>query len=303
MAKVTNVYKNCFEILGMIDNFLDGAIILLFSAIVSVFAIVVVFGIFNKVYQENYKRPWLFIAISTIFLVCAQLSQFFYAFFGYTVINTTYTVFIIYMLEFISITILAYGLLLEYFILKYYKGKFVKMKLIPVQEGTLGGEIDLNVSNGASYLGIKKDRKYLREEFAMATRKGFEGFLITQEFPREIRLKYGIQKTPIAVVAQVNEDQQYKQFLDESSELVDPLQLNKLISFIDNFLEQSQNPFIMLDLDLLVRVNDFSIVSEFLNYIAKRVEKFNGIFICLLNEDTLKDFQISELKQFLNTLE
>ena len=282
---------------------LDGAIILLFSAIVSLFAIVIVFFIVNKVYQENYKKPWLFIAFSTIFLVCSQLLQFISSFFNIAFFSNTATNFTVYVLEFISITVLAYALLLEYFILKYYKGKFVKMRLIPVQEGTLGGEIDLNVSNGASYLAFKKDKKYLKEEFSMATRKGFEGFLISQDFPRDIRSKYGLQKTPIAVVSQVDENQDYTQFMDNSSELVDPLQLNKLISFIDNFLEQSQNPFIMMDLDLLVRTNNFSILAELLNYIAKRVEKYNGIFICLLNEDTLKDFQLSQLRQFLKDLE
>lgn len=287
----------------MVEQFFDGAIILLFSALVSVFAIIVVFGIFNKVYQENYKKPWLFIAFSTIFLVCSQLLQFIYAFFNYYFITPNVTIFIIYVLEFLSITILAYGLLLEYFILKYYKGKFVKMKLIPVQEGTLGGEIDLNVSNGNAYLAIKKNKKYLKEEFSMATRKGFEGFLITEDFPREIRLKYGLQKTPIALILQQNENQNLTHILDESSEVVDPLQLNKLISFIDNFLEQSQNPFIMMELDQLIKVNDFSILQEFLLYVAKRVEKYDGIFITLINEDSLKDFQISQLQQFMRNLE
>ena len=203
--------------------------------------------------------------------------------------------------------ILVYGLLLELFILKFYKGKFVKMKLIPVQEGTLGGELDLNVSKGSSYIAVKKDRKFLKEEFSMATKKGFEGFLVTEESPRDVRLKFGLLKTPIAWVNQdeSGEKSSYvkNEMLDESSEEVDPLQLSKLIGFMDNFLEQSSAPFVMMDLNLILRVNNFTIVQEFLKYIAHRSESYNGILICLINEDLVKDFQIGELKEFLNVLE
>ena len=286
---------------------INGAIILLFSAIVSVVTVILLFGIFTKVYQENYKKPWIFIALSSIFLAASQLFRFVHEFFDYVIINVDVMLYIDYILGFLSISLLAYGLLLETFILKYYKGKFVKMKLIPVQEGTLGGEIDLNVSNGSSYLAIKKDPKYLKEEFSEATRKGFEGFLITEQSPREIRLKLGLVKTPIAWIHQNNENKDmtyYKQnFLDEASEMVDPLQLNKIISFADNFLEASQNPFLLIDLNQILRVNNFSIVLEFLNYISKRSEKYNGILICTINEDLIKDFQIAELKEFLKELE
>ncbi len=286
---------------------IDGSIILLFSAIISVIGTFVTFSIFRKVFQENYKKPWMFVGISTIFLSLSQLLRFFSEFFTIKVSNDIIVIYLEYILEFIGMTILIYGLILELFILKFYKGKFVKMKLIPVQEGTLGGELDLNVSKGSSYLAIKKDRKFLKEEFSMATKKGFEGFLITEESPRNIRLKYGLLKTPIAWINQ-NEGQQSmeyfkKEFLDESSDMVDPLQLNKIIGFIDNFVEQASAPFIMLDLNLVLRTNNFTIVQEFLKYIAHKSEKYNGILICLVNEDLLKDFQLSELKEFLNILE
>jgi hypothetical protein len=165
----------------------------------------------------------------------------------------------------------------------------------------------LNVSKASSYIAIKKDRRFLKEEFSMATKKGFEGFLVTEESPREIRLKFGLLKTPIAWINQ-NETSEKSDFvrnemLDESSEEVDPLQLNKLIGFIDNFLEQSSAPFIMMDLNLILRINNFTIVQEFLKYIAHRSESYNGILICLINEDLVKNFQIGELKEFLNTLE
>jgi hypothetical protein len=286
---------------------IDGAIILLFSAVIALIGTFITFSIFNKVFQENYKRPWLFVGISTIFFALSQFLRFSSSFFGVTLGTQEITLYVEYIIEFVAMAILVYGLVLELFILKFYKGKFVKMKLIPVQEGTLGGELDLNVSKGSSYIAIKKDRRFLKEEFSMATKKGFEGFLVTEESPRDIRLKFGLLKTPIAWINQ-NETSEKSDFvrnemLDESSEEVDPLQLNKLIGFIDNFLEQSSAPFIMMDLNLILRINNFTIVQEFLKYIAHRSESYNGILICLINEDLVKNFQIGELKEFLNTLE
>lgn len=286
---------------------INGAIILLFSALVSIFAFVLLLSIFRKVYQENYKKPWIFIAISALFLAASQILRFLNEFFNYGPLDPEIGKLIDYVLGFLSISIMAYGLLLEYYILKYYKGKFVKMKLIPVQEGTIGGEIDLNVTNGSSYIAMKKDPKYLKEEFSMATRKGFEGFLITEDNPRDIRLKFGINRTPIAWIHKGEESEDMShlkgEYLDESSEVVSPLQLNNLISFVDNFLEQSKNPFLLVDLNLILRNNNFSIVKEFLSYISKRCEKYNGVLICAINENFIKDFQLGELKEFLKDLE
>lgn len=278
----------------------------LLSGIISIFAIIIVFFIFNKVFEEEYKRPWLFIGISTIFLALSQILQFLAGSFSLRIINMQVTEAITYILDFIAISILAYGLLLEQLILKYYKGRFVKMKFIPVQEGTLGGEIDLNVNNGSSYLAIKKDRNYLLSQFAAATKKGFEGFLITETNPQEIRKKYSISKTPIGWISHIDSginSEYLKDSIDESSDIIDPLQLNNLINFIDNFIEQAQNPFIMLELNLLLRTNNYSIAIEFLKYIASRIERYNGILICMLNVDILKKDQVEGLQEFLKELE
>lgn len=282
------------------------SIISLISGILSIISILIVLSIFNKVYQEDYKKPWLFIGISTIFLASSQIIRFFAGSFNFYIINLQVTEAITYILDFISITILTYALFLELLILKYIKGKFVKMKFIPVQEGTLSGELDINVSNGTSYLAIKKDKKYLTEQFSEAVKKGFEGFLITEENPKEIRNKYKIFKTPIAWVSHIDSalDSKYlKDSLDENSDIVDPLQLNNIINYIDNFLEQSQNPFLIIDLNLILRTNNYNIILEFLKYISSRNERFHGVLIFLINIDILKQDQIQELKTFLTELE
>ncbi len=281
---------------------IEGSVIVLFSAFVSVFASLIVLSIFRKVYQEDYKKPWLFISISTLFLASSQFLRFSQAFFGFVLINPEVTSFFEYTLEFIAIATLTYALLFEYFILKYFKGKFIKMKFIPVQEGTLGGDLDINVSEGHSYVALKKDNHMFLEEFASATRKGFEGFLLTEISPRDIRLKYGLQKTPVAWIHHTEENGEYvKANLDENSDIVEPIQLNNIVSFIDNFLEQSEKPFIMLDLKELNEVNNFPILADFLRYVSGKVQKYRGVFICIVPQ-TMQENHVVELKEFMNEL-
>lgn len=282
------------------------SIVALISAILSIFAIAMSFLILRKVYQEEYKKPWLYIGISAVFVSFSQILSFLNGFFDIIIYSQIVTLVLIYFLDFVAIVFLAYGLLLEYFILEFYKGKFIKLKFIPVQEGTLGGEIDINVSKGNSYLAHKKDRNFLLGQFSEATRKGFEGFLLIETNPKEIREKYKLERTPIAWISQIESglDSDYvKSSLDSNSDMVDPIELNNIISYIDNFLEQSENPFIFFELDMILRVNNFSIVFEFLKYVDAKIKRFNGIMVVWINNDSLGRENLDELKGMFNELE
>ena len=282
------------------------SVISLLSVIMSVLAIYFVFSIFSKVYSEKHRRPWLFIGFSAIFLSVSELLRFFYVSYGLIIVNSAITEATIYIFVFVSMAFLAYGLLLEHLILKYYKGKFVKMKFVPVQEGTLSGDLDINVSNGNSYLAIKKDRKFLIEQFVMATKKGFQGFFISEDNPRKIRTQYDLVKTPIAWVTKMKSDnsaEYNKEVLDDNSDIVDPIEINDMISYIDNFLEQSSNPFILIDLNQILKVNSFYVTVEFLKYIKAKIEKFNGVGVFLINLDVISKNQEYELKEFLREFE
>ena len=91
--------------------------------------------------------------------------------------------------------------------------------------------------------------------------------------------------------------------MDENSENIDPVQLNNLISFIDNFLEQSQNPFIVIELNQLFKINNSNVVIEFLKYVSAKSQKYNGILICMINSDVIDKSQKIELQSFLKELE
>ncbi|NCC71059.1 DUF835 domain-containing protein [bacterium] len=280
-------------------------LISIFTVLASILAIFLAISIFRRVYQEDYKRPWLYIGITGILFGLGKIIFFLNYYFSIILFNQFFTDVLIYVLEFVSILFLAYALFLEFIILKFFKGKFVKMRFIPVQEEVLVKEnLDLNVSRGFAYISVKKDQRFVLEQFSKATRIGFEGFLLSEMNPKEIRLKYGILKTPIAWIndAADRDSPLIKSSLDESSDIVDPLQINNIVSFIDNFLEQSQNPFIMMDLDLILVSNSFGILEEFLKYIASKVQNRKGILILNLNRD-LTSLEKNELFSFLKELE
>lgn len=280
------------------------SLIALFSTFVSFIALFLSLTIFYKVFQENYKKPWLFISISIMFLALAKIGIFLKGFFGLILFSSDITEYIILAFEFISISLLTYATLLEYLILKFYKGKFVKFKFIPVQEGSVGGELDIDVSKSNSYLAYKKDKKFLYKQFSNATKKGFEGFLLSEENPKHIRETYTLEKTPIAYISQIKTDissQYLKDSLDSNSDIVDPINLNNIISFIDNFLEQSSNPFIMIDLDLILKINSFQINLEFFKYISAKIKNVEGILILNINRDIITTQELETLKiLFLN---
>jgi len=284
----------------------SSSVISLFSAVISIIAIYIVFLIFNKVYQEDYKKPWLYIGVSALFLALSQLLDFISGYYQKFIINYTTSEFIILTLQFISMAVLTYGLVLELLILKYYKGKFVKLKFVPVQEGNMDGSLDISVSPKNSYIAIKKDRNFMLEQFAKATKSGFEGFLLTENNPKDIRDKYNLKKTPIAWIYKNDTSTSkdvLKGFLDENSDVVEPIDLNNLIFFIDNFLEVSQTPFVSIDLNEILKVNNFQIVVEFLKYVSGKVQKYNGILLLLVNTDVIEKENKAMLLDFLKELE
>jgi hypothetical protein len=280
------------------------SILSIFSAIAAIFTMSLAINIFKKVLQEDYKKPWFYIGITGLLFGLAQLLNFLRDFFNFYIVDFIVTDYIIFILEFISIVVLTYALLLEYLILQYFKGKFVKMKFVPVQEGSFSGELDINVSKGFAYFSEKKEINFMFEEFAKAVKIGFEGFLIAQNNPRQIRNKYKIEKTPIAWIKEDEEDLNFfiKNSLDENSDIVSPLQLNNIISYIDNFLEQSSNPFIMFEIDEILKMNSSTIVIEFLRYISNRIEKFSGILIIIVNSE-INSSEKKDLESFLHKIE
>ncbi|MFT4244614.1 MAG: DUF835 domain-containing protein [Candidatus Woesearchaeota archaeon] len=272
---------------------LNISFLLLIGALFSVISFFLAIFILKKVFEEKYRRPWLFVALGIICYAPAQVLRFI---FSDNLTGETIS-YVIYGFEFIGHAFLMYGLLLELFIIKLVKGKFVQMRFIPIQEGNIEGTLSFDVTNSKSYLAYKKDKNFLLKAFKEAVSKGYQGFLLTTSYPSDIRGEYGLQQTPILMI--FNPQNEIKPHLenDPHSESVDALHFNEMIQDIDNFYAQAQTPFVMIELDMILEYNPFEIVLGLLEYIKSKNETHKGVLILTIQQDSLSYVNLNRLNQ------
>ena len=286
---------------------IDTIIFSFLSFIASLIGIFLVFLIFRKLYEDKYRRPWVFIGFATVLLGLSMILEFLSSIFknyisGQEIISTT----IISFFLFVGILFLVYGVFLEFLILRFYKGRFVKTQFIPVIEGTLGGHINLNVKYGISYISHIKDKEFLLKQFSNSVKRGFQGFLITESSPKKIRKKYNIEKTPILWINEsknISEEDTIKKEVDKSSGSSSPFEINDIVSFIDEFLEQSKKPFILFEITSILKKNNEDIINDFINYLKHKISKYEGFIIFLINENLIESEENDKLKDLLKELE
>ena len=272
---------------------LNISFLLLIGALFSVISFFLALLILRKVFEEKYRRPWLFVALGIICYAPAQVLRFIFL----DNVTGESISYVIYGFEFVGHAFLMYGLLLELFILKLVKGKFVQMRFVPVQEGTVDGTLSFDVTNSKAYLAYKKDRNFLLKSFKEAVNKGYQGFLLTTSYPNDIRGEYGLQQTPILMIS--NPQNEIKPHLenDPYSESVDALHFNEMIQDIDNFYAQAQTPFVLIELDMVLEYNPFEIVLGLLEYIKSKNETHKGVLILTIQQDSLSYVNLNRLNQ------
>lgn len=273
--------------------------LLLIGSIFSVISFILAFIILRKVFEQEHRKPWIFISFSVFLYAPAQILRYLY---GDTFTDNDVAI-IIYGLEFMGHGFLMYGLLLEFFIIKYVKGRFVKMRFIPIQEGSVDGVLSIDVTKSQSYLAHKKDREYMLKAFKEAVSKGYEGFLLTSYPPYIVRRDHGIMKTPILMITNPESDETPNLSSDPNAQSVDALHFNEMIRDIDSFYEQANNPFILIELDEILRYNPFDIIFELLRYLKSKNSKNQGILIIAINEDYINYSNLLRIKELMHTLE
>lgn len=277
---------------------LNISFLLLIGALFSVISFIFAFLILRKVFEEEYRRPWLFISFSVFLFAPAQVLRYIYGdSFRQNEISS-----LIYGLEFMGHACLAYALLLEFAILRFVKGKFVKMRFIPIQEGSLDGTLSIDVTKSQMYFAYKKDREYLLKAFKEAVTKGYQGFLLTSYPPYVVRRDHGLIKTPILMITNPENDESPNLDSDTNAQSADALHFNEMIRDIDNFYEQAQNPFILIELDEILRYNPFDIIFELLQYLKAKNAKNNGILIIHINQDYINYSNLVRIRQLVHEL-
>lgn len=278
---------------------LNISVLLLVGALFSVISFFFAFLILRKVFEEEYRRPWLFISFSVFLFAPAQVLRFIYA----DSFNDSELSSLIYGLEFVGHACLAYALLLEFAILRYIKGRFVKMRFIPVQEGSVDGTLSIDVTKSQSYLAYKKDRGYLLKSFKEAVTKGYQGFLLTSYPPYVVRRDHGLIKTPILMITNPENDELPNLSSDTNAQSADALHFNEMIRDIDNFYEQAKSAFILIELDEILKYNPFDIILELLQYLKAKNSKYGGILIISINQDYVIYSNLLRVKQLFHELE
>lgn len=278
---------------------LNISFLLLVGALFSVVSFILGFLILRKVFEEEYRRPWLFISFSVFLFAPAQILRFIY---GDLIIRNNEISSLIYGLEFIAQACLAYALVLEFAILRYVKGKFVKMRFIPIQEGSIDGTLSIDVTKSQSYFAYKKDREYLLKSFKEAVTKGYQGFLLTSYPPYVVRRDHNLPKTPILMITNPENNQGPNLDSDTNAQSADALHFNEMIRDVDNFYEQAQNPFILIELDEILRYNPFDIIFELLQYLKAKNSKNNGVLIIHINQDYINYSNLIRIRQLFHEL-
>jgi hypothetical protein len=278
------------------------------SVFVSILSIFLIIKIFSKVYNDEYKRPWLFIAFCSLFLGASEMIDFLSNSFQIYIFSKDSSKLASDFLIFISNSFLAYGILLEFLIINYMKGKYVKLKFVPLSEGSASGGLDLNVSFSKSYICFNERKKEVLEEICYGFKNGYQGFLLLEQNPIEVKGKYNLERTPICYIYEIKNRQIYDEYKKEFNkkaniDICDPHELTNFLNYISTFLEQADKPIIAFQLDSILKKNEYSIVNDFVNYIKKKVEKYNGICIFLVNEKEIEFKEIDELKFLLNEID
>ena len=279
----------------------------LLSVFVSAFSIYLITKIFRKIYDEEYKRPWLFIGLCALTLACSQIILFFESTFQMYMFSSKEISKVVYeLLVVCSNLFLGYGILLEFYILRYFKSKTIKLKFIPTTEGNMEGDIDLNVDFKKSYICYNEKKKYVLKEVSRALKRSFQGFFLTEDKILKFRKDFSVVKSPVCYIHEIKDVSAKKQIIEisgENSDVVDPFELNNILIFIDNFLERAKKPIICMDLNLIFYKNNYTISKDFVLYIVKKIEKFNSIAIFFIDENKFEKSLIDDLNSILNKLD
>ena len=146
----------------------------------------------------------------------------------------------------------------------------------PVKEVAEVSERRFELEPGRTYL-VKNNVEKAFQVFVDQVLSGAEGLCITREFPRKIREKHGLEKTPIVWLTQEREEDQTTVY-----------SLQDISVMIGNFLQKAKRGVVLLDgFEYLVTNNGFEPFVRFLQLNRSRFEKSESILIAPMLEEAL----------------
>lgn len=158
-------------------------------------------------------------------------------------------------------------------------------------------EVEKQVSTPLKY-DVELQEVYLIEEerpekaydmFTDLVKHGFKGFGVCRMHPQKVRERYGLEKTPVMWLSEIEKKQ---------VEQVGPQDIPKLVYVVAEFIKRAQPAVVLLEgMEYLVVQNDFRTVLKLLNTLSDYVATSESVLLVPVNPQALPDHQYVMLKR------
>lgn len=184
------------------------------------------------------------------------------------------------------------GFLLIYTVIK--KGRQIGDFIVqPQKENTSSDPPKYEVKPSGTYLILQDSQDTGYDVFADYVTHGMHGMIITRKHPKEVRERYGLQKTPIVWLTDSPID--YEQTIN---------MLTDLSILISTFTSKTKNGILLLDgLEYLVSRNGFQAVYQFIQQKRDNIAATNSRCIFVIDTETFEKKELALLRRELETLQ
>ncbi|MBU0762544.1 MAG: DUF835 domain-containing protein [Candidatus Altiarchaeota archaeon] len=164
-----------------------------------------------------------------------------------------------------------------------------KIKLEPKVEDTVATQpMQHDLQFGKTYLFMEHKPERSIKAFEEMVKHTIPGLLITRDDPREVKQKYGLDKTPVIWLTNSS----------PTGEFIDPHNIVGLSLTINDYMSNADKSVVLLDgISYLITQNQFDTILGLMQYLRDNSVKHNSTLIIPLNPKTLEDRQVELIKQ------
>jgi len=159
----------------------------------------------------------------------------------------------------------------------------------PEEEKQVSTPLKYDVELREVYLIEEERPEKAYDMFADLVKHGFRGFGICRTHPGKVREKYGLEKTPVMWLSEIERRQ---------VEQVGPQDIPKLVYLVSEFIKRAQPAVVIVEgVEYLVVQNDFRTVLKLLNTLSDYVATSESVLLLPVNPHALPEHQYVMLKR------
>jgi len=165
--------------------------------------------------------------------------------------------------------------------------------MVPEAENTLETQKEFDLDQGKSYLVLedKPDKSF--RIFVDQITHGVPGFIVTRQFPQDVRDKYGLERTDILWLSTRH----------DVPGTLDPANIGLLDHAIREYMDKTEHCVVLLDgLEYVVTTNTFNRVIRVLNTINETVMVNRDMLIVPLDPKAFEEKDLAQLVRYMETI-